>query len=79
MEIELYCQKSTLFLYPPSGGGGGDLVASISTMAKVDTIGKTFSNGIRICPILIDYFVVSKYKIIELSIETTHLFENRVL
>ena len=54
----------------------GDLVASISTMAKVDTIGKTFSNGIRICPILIDYFVVSKYKIIELSIETTHLFEN---
>ena len=60
-------------------GMGGDLVASVSTMAKVDTIGKTFSNAIRICPILIDYFVVSKYKIIELSIETTHLFENRVL
>ena len=132
VEIESHCQKSTFFLYPPSGGGGGnlslaypspmgtygldasiimkfglnttwwcgnriplseidivslsafwgwggDLVASISTMAKVDTIGKTFSNGIRICPILIDYFVVSKYQIIELSIETTHLFENRVL
>ena len=75
MEIEFHCQKSTFFLYLPSRDGG-DLVASASTMAKVETIGKTFSNGIRICPIPIDYFVVSKYQIIELTIETTHLFGN---
>ena len=35
----------------------GDLVASVSPMVKVDSFGKTFSNGIQMCPILIDYFV----------------------
>ena len=67
-----------LVLYLPSGGGG-DLVASVPPMAKVDASGKTFSNGIRICPILIDYCVEFKYYIIKLSIETNPLFENQVL